>query len=575
MAVKELKKLKPLVLQHKWAYTIGIACLLVTNAIQIIIPLVIKSAIDEIARPTPNLHNILLDAVKLVLLGLCILVGRFIWRQKILGSAYKIVTKVRMQLFSHLLKLSDKFFVNNKAGDLLSRATYDAEQLYWCLGWGLVSLADGLLISVSVLSVLLYYYGVKVLVVLIPLPLIALILGVASPIMGKYFGKLQKAFGSLSHVTQEILAGSYLIKAYHAEKSSLNKFADTNQNYIDLNVKLAKIQGLTWPSINYISGLTIVIMIYHGGRQVIQGLLSWGDFIAILNYAGMLLWPLMGAGFAFSMFQRGAAGLVRIHNVLNEKPDVIATENVPLPKESFASLRWQNVDFRYQDDLPLALSDINLELDKGQTLGIFGRIGSGKTTLINLIPRLFDSTHGSLCLNDQAIEKYKLEDLRSLFAIVSQSIFLFSDTIYNNIIFGNIEATPEEVDAVIEIAAIKKDIASFPHGLETIIGEKGVTLSGGQKQRIAIARALIVKAPILILDDALSACDSETSAEILSRLKETQSTKTTIIVSHRLDVIQHADKIIVLDEGQIAQRGTHQTLIQETGFYQDMYKIQG
>ncbi len=533
-----------------------------------------KRGIDEIAGETPQLISLAKISLMIVFLSLSIAVARFTWRKQIMGSATRVASFLQRDLFFFLMQLGEKFFNRNKSGDLLARTTYDVEQVVLSLGWGVVLLVDSTILLFSILFILIWQYGVWILYLLIPLPCVVLIILLFAPLLAKLYAKIQSVFGELSHSTQEILSGAYLIKAYRAESSLLNLFKTISQKYVAINLRVNLIQGIIWPAVSFLSNLTILLLLYSGGKKLIEGTLSPGDFIAILSYLTMITWPIIGGAFVFTNLQRGAASLDRINKVLEEIPELEVLGDRSISPTDFRSIKIKNGSFRYEDSLPLALKEIDLRIEEGKTLGILGRLGSGKSTLISLLNRIYDLEDGEIELNDLPLTEYSIHDLRSLFGIVSQSTFLFSNTIRNNIRFGRQTATDEEIDRVVSLAAIEKDLSQFPQGLETIVGEKGVTLSGGQKQRLSIARALLVEPTILILDDALSACDSETSQEILQNLKMARKGKSNLIISHRIDVIQEADHIIVLEDGKITQEGDHEKLREEEGFYREMERVQ-
>ena len=572
--LKEYRTLLPYFKKYWFKYIFGICFLIITDAGQLYLPQFIRKAVNTLSNGTFDSAQIGTLMIQMVAVALVISIGRFFWRFFLHGASRRIETELREKIFYHLLTLSSSFFGKNKTGDLMARMTNDMKAVRMASGMAFVAFTDGLFMALAILAILLVNYPKLTLIVIIPLPFINLMVMTTGRLLGKRFKRVQDSYSSISERVQEILSGIRVIKIFRKEDHFLSLFDEDNTDYWEANMALTKIWGGIFPIVMFLSGTTVSLLLYFGGRQVIQGTLEPGDFVAVLAYLGMLTWPMMGAGFTINLIQRGGASLMRINAVLDEEPDIL---NVPEPADvpRLERLSIQDLDYSFNNSKSSpVIKDFSLSINAGETLGILGRTGSGKTTLIRLLPRLLESEQGSVLYNDIPIHDLRLSQLRAAISMVPQETILFSRTIRENILFSKEDAPQEELDRVIHISTLERDLKNFPNGLETMVGERGITLSGGQKQRIALARALLAEPQVLVLDDALSAVDTKTEEFILNELMKIRQGKTNIIISHRVSTLQVSDKILVLDKGRIGQYGSHEELLKEEGLYKKIYTLQ-
>lgn len=571
--LKEFTSLKPYFREHRHRYVFGVLFLFLTNAAQMGIPQIMKKTVNLIAAGHTDQSQILRWIFWMGLLAFLVAMGRIGWRHFIHGASRRIQRDLRLRLYEKLLTLSRDFYGRVKTGDIMARATNDMNHIRQATGMALVAFLDGLLMTLFILGILFRSYPRLTPLLILPLPLLsALFIGIG-PRLGKLFQKVQQAFSGISDSTRENLSNIRLIKTFRRENYALKRFRIQNDTYISANLALVRIWGMFHPVILFLSGITTFLMLRYGGEQVLKDTLEPGDFVAIMSYMGMLIWPMIGAGFTINSLQRGAVSLGRINTILQEKPG-ISDPPEGLETSPRGNLVFEKLSFQFQDDGPVILKELDFTVPNGTTLGILGRTGSGKSTLVDLIPRLRDPQSGRVLIGGRDIRDYKLDALRQSFALVPQDSFLFSQTIGENIRFGCPEATDEEVKRVIEAASLGEDLKLFPKGEDTLVGEKGVTLSGGQKQRICLARALLMDRDFLILDDALSAVDTRTEEAILQSLRAYRKGKTTLLISHRYSTLQEADSILVLESGRKSDWGTHDQLISRPGLYRDIYQLQ-
>ena len=569
--ISEYRTLLPYYRRYSLRYISGIICLFITNGGQLIIPQFIRHSINHLQKGSPDMKHIQDLMLGMVLTALIIAVGRFFWRYFIIGSSRRIEKNLREQIFLHLLSMDAEYFSTQKTGDLMARMTNDMKAIRMASGMALVAFMDGIFMTVAILWLLFTSYPSLAAVTIIPLPLITVLVLFFGSFLGDRFKAVQDRYSDLSARIQENLSGIRVIKTFNREKSALEDFRTDNDRYIGANISLVKIWGLMHPVIGFLTGLTACLLLFFGGRQVIEGRLLPGDFVAVMSYLGMLAWPMIGAGFTVSLLQRGAASLKRINAVLNVKPSIVNVSS-PVDAEPFESLKIEGLDFSYGESG--IIDSLSLNLKKGETLGVLGRTGSGKSTLINLIPRILESPRGRILYNGTEIHDLELSSLRRRVSVIPQDCFLFSDTIRANIAYGNSRARDEQIERIVELSSLKQDLSNFPNGLDTQVGEKGVTLSGGQKQRIALSRAMLSDPDLLIMDDALSAVDTKTEEAILHAFFQEREGKTNILISHRVSTLMNADRIIVLDKGRIVQEGSHEELASVSGLYQKIYKLQ-
>jgi len=570
--IREFRTLGPHIKKYRRAYAAGLGFLILTDAGQIMIPRLMGSAVDLIAGGTGNAAAV--GRLMLGIAGLAVLIalGRYGWRNFIIGTARRIETDLRDELYGKLLSLTESFYIRSRVGDLMARATNDLKAVRMATGMALIAFIDGVFMLIVILTTLFINYGKLGVIIVLPLPLVTFMALFIGKLIGPLFRGVQENFSHISEHVQETLAGIRVIKSFAIEKRALDTFSRINRNYGRANMALVRFWGMLFPSMSFIAGLTVLLLLYFGGQQLIRGQLSPGEFVTALSYLGMLLWPAMGAGWVVNMLQRGAASMKRINTVLSEIPDIVdlpgASEEIPA-----GSLDFRSLNYSYGDSGEV-LKDITFTVESGSSTGILGKTGCGKSTLIKLIPRLLDPPERSIFIGGTDIRAYSRAALRKALGVVPQDVFLFSETIRENILFADPDASETELNEVVEAAGLAADLPFFPDGIETRVGEKGVTLSGGQKQRIAIARALIGKPEILILDDALSAVDAETEERILTQLFRIRRGRTTLMVSHRVSALARCDECIVMEDGVVSASGTHDELISVPGFYREIFELQ-
>jgi ATP-binding cassette subfamily B multidrug efflux pump len=565
------RTLKIYFVRYRWHLIAGLTTLLVVDGLQLIIPQVIRWAIDDLTRG--GIVRADLITYGLSITGIALFIGffRYFWRLMILGTARRIEEALRNRLFSHLQTLSLGFFQETKTGDLMAHATNDIDAVRMAVGMGLVAITDAIVLGASSIVFMILIDPRLTLFAIIPMPLIALVTIRFSSLVHSRFEDVQASFSRVTERIRESLAGIRVVKAFVQEEREKGKLAEIGQEYVGKNLRLIKVWGMFFPLIMLLANLGTVIVLWFGGRETIGGVITAGDFVAFMTYLGILTWPMMALGWVVNLIQRGSASMGRINRILNTQAEIADLPSLrPAPRLE-GKIEFQDLAFSYKAGFPPALKGITFEVNPGEFVAVVGRTGTGKTTLCNLIPRLFDPSSGRLLLDGREIQAIPLEDLRRNIGYVPQDTFLFSTTIRENIAFGNPQASEEEVFRAARIAQIDKDIKSFPMGIETVIGEKGVTLSGGEKQRIAIARAILVIPQIIILDDVLSSVDAQTEERIWEGLGKILEGKTRVIVSHRLSSIKDADKIIVLDDGEIKEMGDHASLLSMGGIYAQIY----
>lgn len=548
--------------------------LILVDVVQLAVPKVMQHAIDSIQAR--SIDSTGLAWIGLIIFGLAIavMILRFFWRVLIIGNSFQIEKSLRQDFYNHLLKLSQNFFNRSKTGDLMAYATNDLNAVRMLFGIGLIAAMDIVLMTVASFSFMVSINWRLTLLAIIPMPFLTLTIRHFGKKMHKRFANVQQSFATLSGRVQESISGIRIVKAFVQENTELEKIDEVSHDFVKQNMALAKIAGVFHPFMGFVISTSIVITLYFGGRAAIRGDITIGGFIAFFQYLGMLVWPMIAIGWIVDMYQRGTASLKRLNEIFTVNPEVnddLADNSIT---ELTGSIRLSNLSFRYGEDLPLIFNDISMQIDAGKTLAVVGPTGCGKTTLIELLVRIYNPQPESIFIDDKELFSIPLQVLRRDAVLVPQDIFLFSDTIANNIRLGNPDTTDDAVYEAAKTAQVYDEIMDFEHKFDTMVGERGITLSGGQKQRVAIARALLTNPRILILDDALSAVDTKTERHILERLIELRRGRTTIIIAHRISSIQHADKIIVLGDAKIAERGNHKDLIKQRGLYNDLYEKQ-
>lgn len=571
--IAEFRSLFPLIRRYRWSYVLGVLSLLVTSGAQLAIPQYTARAIDLITESGAAVGRLTALLAAMIGTAVVVAIGRFGWRYFIHGASRRIETELRGRLFDHLLTLPQSYYEEVKTGDLMARATNDMNAIRMAIGMALVAFIDGLFMTVAILAILISQNARLALYTVIPLPLITISIILIGRRVGRLFRLVQEGFSRLSDEAQEVLTGIRVVQTFVKERYVVGRFGDANDNYQAQNMKLVRIWGLFFPLVMFLSGATLLLLLWFGGQRMISGELSAGMFVATLSYLQMLTWPMLGAGFTVNMLQRGAASLARVNQVLSVEPRIADPSN-PRPAPRGRTVETRALTFHYQSDGPAVLRSIDLSAPQGTMLGIIGRTASGKSTLLSALTRTVDPPPGTVYVDGADIREYRLDDLRGVFAVVPQYPFLFSATIEDNIRFARPDAADVDVHRVGELAALDTDIHEFPARWKTVVGERGVTLSGGQRQRMALARALLADAPILLLDDALSAVDSRTEERILASLLEARRGRTTVVVSNRVSTVMAADSILVMDDGAVVERGTHAELAAAGGLYSEIERLQ-
>ncbi|WP_352418860.1 ABC transporter ATP-binding protein [Proteiniborus sp.] len=570
------KTLKEFFIKYRWKYVLGVMWLIIVDLVQLLVPQIFRIITDSLEAGLLTRQRLAKYSAYIIITGLIIGVGRYFWRIYINRTSRQLEYYIRNKLFRHLQTLSTNYFNNHKTGDLMAHATNDINAVRMALGPGIVMITDACFITLSAIYAMIKTANLKLtLISLLPLPFLAFLVMKFGKMIHGRFKDVQDAFSKLTDKVQENFAGVRVIKSFVQEENEIDKFTDSNKYNFKMNMNLIKVWGMFSPLIQFISAISFLIIIWYGGLLVINNEISLGAFIAFNSYLGLLVWPIMAIGWVINMFQRGIASMERLNAIFNEKPEIVDKENPLILPEIKGDIEYKNVSFKYPGTRNYALKNINIKVKKGNTLAIIGRTGSGKTTLVNLLIRLFDIREGNILIDGVNVKDITLKSLRENIGYVPQESFLFSTTIKENIGFAFDEEVEEEkVFKAAKLSELYTNVIEFPEKFDTILGERGVTLSGGQKQRTSIARAIIKNPGILILDDSLSAVDTQTEEKILDNLKEIMKSRTTIIISHRISTIKNADEIIVLDNGEIAQRGTHDELSEQNGIYKNIYEKQ-
>lgn len=552
----------------------GIVMLILVDVVQLIMPRVMQYAIDHIQERTIDQKGLVWLGLIIFGLAIAVMVLRYFWRVLIIGNSHLIEKSLRQDFYNHLLKLSQNFFNRSKIGDLMAYATNDLNAVRMLLGMGLIAAMDIVLMTIASFSFMGAINWRLTGLAVLPMPILTITISYFGKKMHKSFARVQKSFATLSGSIQESISGIRIVKAFVQEKPELAKVDAVSLDYVKQNISMARIAGIFHPLMGFVISISMIITLYFGGRATIRGEITIGEFIAFFQYLGMLIWPMIAIGWIVDMYQRGTASLKRLNEIFAVQPEIDDRDADPQIKALAGQIKIRDLSFRYGDELPLVFNQISTSIDDGKTLAIVGPTGCGKTTLIELLVRIYEPPRGSILIDGHPVHTIPLQVLRRDMVLVPQDIFLFSDSIANNIRLGNPETTLDAVYEAAKVAQVYEEIMDFEQKFDTLVGERGITLSGGQKQRVAIARALLTNPQILILDDALSAVDTKTERYILERLIELRQGKTTLIIAHRISSIQHADHIIVLGDGVITERGTHQQLLAQGGLYNDLYEKQ-
>lgn len=552
----------------------GIVMLILVDVVQLITPRVMQRAIDSIQERRITETGLIWIGLVILGLAVAVMVLRYFWRVLIIGNSFRIEQLLRQDFYNHLLRLSQNFFNRAKTGDLMAYATNDLTAVRMLFGMGLIAAMDIVLMTIASFSFMGAINWRLTGLAVLPMPVLTITISYFGKKMHKSFRRVQSSFASLSGRIQESISGIRIVKAFVQEKAELEKVDEVSLDYVRQNIRMARIAGIFHPFMSFVISISMIITLYFGGRATIRGEITIGEFIAFFQYLGMLVWPMIAIGWIVDMYQRGTASLKRLNEIFEVDPEIGDEQADASITELKGGLEVRDLHFRYAEDLPWVFKGVSTGIEPGRTLAVVGPTGCGKTTLIELLVRIYNPPEGSILLDGTPVRKIPLKVLRRDMVLVPQDIFLFSDTISNNIRLGNPDTPLEEVFEAAKAAQVYDEIMDFDKQFDTMVGERGITLSGGQKQRVAIARALLTDPRILILDDALSAVDTKTERFILEKLIDLRKGKTTIIIAHRISSIQHADRIIVLGEGEIREQGTHESLIAEGGLYNDLYEKQ-
>ncbi|MFZ0389349.1 MAG: ABC transporter ATP-binding protein [Calditrichia bacterium] len=570
--IKILFYLKEYILRYRAKFILGTIFVILTNVFKVMNPKVVQRAIDALEQ-TFRMNQILNYALLIVGIALAQGIFLFLMRRTIIVASREIENDLRNDIFWKLEQLSQSFYSSMSTGDIMSRTTNDMNAVRSVLGPGIAYSINTIVAFLFVIPMMLFISPLLTGLALIPFPLMAFLVNRFGKAINKRYERIQTQLGKISTYVQENLAGIAIIKAFVREDQQIENFRELNKDYREKNLSFARVYAAFHPSLMMIIGFGTLFVLVGGGKLVIDGRISIGEFTAFMLYLGMLVWPSIALGWVIGLYQQGAASMKRIRHVLDAESDVHDGPYLLLPEQARGEIEFRNLDFEYEEGQPV-LNGVNFQIEPRRTVGILGHTGSGKTTLVRLIPHLFPLPPGCLFIDGRDINEYQLESLRQNIGYVPQDTFLFSDTIHNNIAFARPDASREEVMRAAELAAIHQEIMEFPDGYDSWLGERGLNISGGQKQRVSIARAILADTRILILDDAFSALDTYTEETILNNLKAVFPEKTVILISHRISTLQNADKIVVMKSGRIVERGDHQELILANGTYAEVYRRQ-
>jgi len=572
--LKDFKPLKVYFIENRIALALGLSSLLLVDALQLFIPRIIKKSIDALTMGQASVRLLLTYTLIIVGIALTMAIFRYIWRYLVFGHSRKVEQALRNRIYKHLQTLSLSFYWRVKTGDLMARAVNDIDAVRMATGMGLVALTDGIVLGLATIGFMLYINVELTLISLIPTPFIVYFTLIITRRMGKGFRQVQQTFSEVTESVREALAGIRIIKAYNRQSWGCRKVKQSGETYVRNNLELARSLALFFPVMTLFTNLGLAIVIWIGGRLTILGDITTGDFVAFISYLNLLTWPLMALGWVTNLIQRGSASMRRINGMLDEVPEITNQITKPYKGPIRGKIAVNGLTYCYPRKEDPALRDITFTIELGQTVAIVGGVGSGKSTLLQTIPRLVETERGMIHIDGIPLHDIDLTNVRGSIGFVTQEIHIFSDTIRNNTVFGRQGISEDSLKIALEASQLAGEIDSFPQGIHSLVGEKGITLSGGQRQRLTIARALISNPPILILDDALSQVDTGTEAAILNSVLEIRRGKTNIIVSHRLSTIRRADIIFVLKAGRLVEWGDHATLFAARREYTRLYERQ-
>ena len=570
MIPERMRPLLPYLKRYRWGFVWGAVCIVFSNGAQAGLPRVIGNAAQSLASGVTR-HKLLMFTLEVLVLAVVRGVFLFLTRWVLIGISRDIEFDLRNDLFAHLETLSYSYYQRMRTGDIMARVTNDLNAVRMLMGPAIMYSANTIVFTAAALWFMVHNSPRLTLYAFLPLPIVSVTIQYFGRRIHQRFERIQAMFSDISARAQENFSGARVIRAYVQEEAEIVSFEKANEEYVARSLKLVRLMGMLWPTLELMLGLALVLILWLGGREVLAGRMQIGAFTAFNIYMMQLTFPIIALGWVVSIFQRGTASLVRLNQIMQEKPEI---QNEPNAKdqEVLGEIEFRGLNFAY-DGKPV-LKNLNLRIAAGTSMAIVGPTGSGKSTLMNLIPRIYDAAPGMVRIDGRPIREFSLAALRQNIGFVPQETFLFSDRIRENIALGMESAGDSEIRDAAESANIAADIEGFPEGYQTMVGERGITLSGGQKQRTAIARALIRNPRILILDDALSSVDTHTEDKILNHLREVMQGRTTIFISHRVSTVRNADRIAVLYDGHIVEQGTHEELLALNGYYNDLYNKQ-
>jgi len=569
--MKNLFTLKKYFARYKKKLLLGFLFIILSNIGTVYVPLLMKDSIDALQR---NATDSLLLQYGLMIVGASLFAGifRFMIRQTVIVVSREIEYDLRGDFWKHIQQLPLRYFQNTSTGNIMAHATNDINSVRMFLGPAVMYSTDTTIRLSFVLALMLSLNVSLTIYALLPLPLLSILVYKVGKLIHSKFTKIQEKFAQLTTMVQENFSGIRIIKSYVREESEMKRYAEHSQDYLKKNMNLVRTQALIMPILFLITGLSIIIVIWLGGIKVINNEMTLGEITAFIVYLGILIWPMIAFGWVINIIQQAEASMKRLNKIFDEPYEITESEKTNHTiKKVGGNIEFRNVSFRYNQNSPYILKNINLKVPKGSTLAVMGYTGSGKTSFINLIPRLYDCSEGEILIDGINVKDFPLDILRTNIGLVQQESFLFSDTVMNNISYGRREVDSSMVFKVASISQFDKDVQDFPQKYETIVGERGITFSGGQKQRACMARALAIDPKILILDDSFSAVDTHTEEDILKSLNDFMKERTSIIISHRISTVKDADKIIILSQGKIAEEGTHEQLVALGGIYADLH----
>jgi len=571
---KNFLSLKEYFVRNRWVLVIGLLSLLAVDFLQLLIPMVIKKTVDALTTRTATTPLLLKYGMIIMAIALAMGVLRYVWRHFLFGLSRKIEEGLRNRLYVHLQTLSLAFYQRTKTGDLMARAINDINAIRMATGMGLVALTDGMVLGMAAIGFMLYISPYLTMISLLPAPIIVYLTSILARRMSTGYERVQATFSDLTERVREAFAGIRIIKAYSRESWAYQKVGREGEKYISENMHLAKTFALFFPIMAIFTNLGLAIVIWLGGRLTILGQITTGDFVAFISYLNLLTWPMMAIGWVTNLIQRGSVSMQRINQILDEVPEIEGPSSGREGMKLKGELAFRDLSLRYPEQAGQAVKGITLSIKAGQTVALVGRVGSGKSTLLQTLPRLFGLARGTIFIDGIDVLDIPLKTLRENIGFVTQEVIIFSDTIRNNVVFGREGISQRALEEALKAAQIYEEAMALDKGLDTLLGERGITLSGGQRQRLSIARAIVADPTILIMDDALSMVDTRTEERILNQILLARKDRTNLIVSHRLSTISRADLIVVLDGGELAEVGDHKTLLENGQEYARIYKRQ-